>query len=454
MEDTANQSLSSDPPNEAKPTIVRYMVLLLVAMASGSAYLTRYCISVANSTMQVELELTEVQMGIIFSSFSFGYLFFQIPGGALGNRFGTRHSLPILSVLWSVFTLWTAALSNFVPLLISRFAFGSAQAGLVPNTAKVIKDWFPVRRHGTASSVVGASMSIGGAITMWLTGWLLGINVYWRTIFAAYSVVGIVWAVAYYLIARTKPEEHPQVNAAEVQLIRGFNEPEHELPGHSISTARIVFEMMKSITMWAICVQSFFRAAGYLIFATWFPDYLEKAFSIGPEKSGGITAMMMIGVVIGSLAGGALVDWIFHKTKSKKLSRSGVSFIALALSGVFSLVASWTDTLTGLSVAMFVAALCSGVGSPPTWAATIDISGKFTTLGVGLMNMAGTLSGLTVPIGLGMLIGHINDTDGNWDLVLYLSAAFYFLAAASWLLVNPEKVVFEPEDCSDGIPSA
>ena len=75
-------------PNGPRPTSVRYMVLAAVALASTSAYLTRYCISVANTTIEAELGLTPSQMGWVFSAFNIGYLFFQVPGGALGTPGG------------------------------------------------------------------------------------------------------------------------------------------------------------------------------------------------------------------------------------------------------------------------------------------------------------------------------------------------------------------------------
>ncbi|GIS59999.1 MAG: hypothetical protein CM1200mP2_22240 [Planctomycetaceae bacterium] len=64
-------------------------------------------------------------------------------------------------------TVWTSFVFSFFPLLLSRLAFGLAQAGLVPNTAQIIKDWFPSRLHGSVSAMIGVAMSLGGAATFW-----------------------------------------------------------------------------------------------------------------------------------------------------------------------------------------------------------------------------------------------------------------------------------------------
>lgn len=417
-------------------------------MASSSAYLTRYCIAVANTTIQTELSLNDVQMGLILSAFGWGYLICQVPGGWLGNRIGTRSSLPLLSILWSVFTVWTGLAGSYLNMFASRVSFGLAQAGLVPNSAKVLKDWIPVHRLGIASALIGASMSIGGALTMYMTGVLIK-HMYWRHIFFAYSSVGVIWAIVFYWFFRTKPEQHPRINAAELSLIRDeeikqkSDKPKDEDQHDDRSLADLIFSMLPSLTMWAICVQSFFRAAGYLLFVSWFPAFLEYAYGIGPDQSGTYTMWPLLGVVVGATSGGFIVDSLMKRTESRFVSRCGVSIGALTCCALITLSSALTTTVDQLVVVMAIGALCSGVGSPAAWAATIDIGGKHTAVVVGIMNMAGCISGVVVPPLLGMLIQHIKQTDGDWNLVIYLHVGFYLAGAISWLFVNPNVLVTE-----------
>jgi len=207
-------------PVTQRRTSVRFGVLALLATAAGSAYLTRHCIAVANTTIQEELHFNNTQMGMILGAFSFGYLLCQVPGGWLGNRYGTRASLAMLSILWSVFSVWTAGVSSLFQLSASRFAFGMAQAGLVPNAAQVVKDWFPIGRRGFVSSILTISMSVGAAVTMEITALLLE-DFHWRWVFRLYSLVGIAWGVMFYVWFRTLPRQHPWVNQAERELIEG-----------------------------------------------------------------------------------------------------------------------------------------------------------------------------------------------------------------------------------------
>ena len=345
---------ASTPASAARPTSIRYLVVLLIALCSSSAYLTRYCISVANTTIEADLSLTPEQMGWILAMFNAGYFFFQVPGGALGTRFGTRVSLPLLSTLWSIFTVWTSLVSTYIPLMASRIAFGAAQAGLVPNSAKGVSDWLPIERKGFGSASIGAAMSVGGAVTMGMTGLLLE-RFDWRTLFQLYSLVGIVWAGGYYLIARSRPGEHPRVNKAELDLIEGRisgeeTSPEETSPKARELTREVVVRLARSRNMWFICGQAAFRAAGYGLFVTWFPAFLEKGYGVTREDAGLKTMAPLFGVIVGTMLGGFLVDALLKRTRSKKISRSGVALTALALCGcftLFSLVDSLAESVGG-----------------------------------------------------------------------------------------------------------
>ena len=52
---------------------------------------------------------------------------------------------------------------------------------------------------------------------MGLTAWLMD-YLDWRDIFRIYSLVDIVWAMAFYAYFRTRPVDHPWVNDAELEL--------------------------------------------------------------------------------------------------------------------------------------------------------------------------------------------------------------------------------------------
>jgi MFS family permease len=438
---------------------VRYLVMVLVSLASATAYLTRHSIAPSTTTIQADVGITTEQMGVILGSMSIGYFVFQIPTGWLGTRFGTRFALPFLCVAWSACTVWFAAGRSYLSLLIARIAFGGMQAGLVPNSALVVKDWFPLNQRGIASAANAAAMSVGGAATIALTAVLLE-TLNWRTVFVLLAVVSLVWAAGFYLLFRTHPADHPWVNGAELDLIRrGTVESdkdraplESEPAKSEPSVSQMVLAAATSLSFWAICVQSGFRAAGYQMFVTWFPAFLEKGYGVTRESAGLLASSPLIGVVFGALAGGRMIDFLLNRTGSKWISRCGVAVGALALAGLFCVTASWTASPQLLVASMVMSAFFSGLGGPAAWAATMDVAGRYTAVIMALMNMGGTLGGFFLPIVVGHMIADIERSGGDWNQVLYLIAGIYWAAAICWIFINPNRICIEPRTKDETIP--
>lgn len=423
----------------------QFAVITLLGLAAGSAYLTRHCIAVANTTIQVELELTDWQMGWVLGVFSGGYFVFQIPGGWLGNRFGTRKAYSVISLLWSLFTVWSSLAYSWIGLLASRAAFGAAQAGMVPISASVISDWFHENRRGICSAVIAASMSIGGVVAMKLTAELME-HFDWRDIFRMYSLVGIVWAAAFYLFFRSRPQDHPwlQSSLPAVEQPRPGSPSEDASAGgvdddSSSQPAPVAWKtLLRNRTICAINLQAMFRAAGYWLFVTWFPAFLEYRFEMTSTDAGTLSTWPLVGVVIGTVLGGIAVDRLLIGVSSKRVSRVGLACVALLASAALTVASAWSPSPNSFVLLMSLGAVFSGAANPAAWAATMDVAGKNTAVVMGMMNMAGTIGGFTMPILLGYMIGDIRESGGDWNNVVYLVAAIYLAAAISWLFVDPD----------------
>ena len=455
---------SAGAASPARPSGVRHGVLGLLALAAASAYLTRHCIAVANTTIQRELHFTTEQMGWILSAFMVGYLAFQVPGGWLGTRLGPRWALALISLLWSLFNFWSARVYSFLPMLASRISFGAAQAGLVPIATLVINDWFPERRRGFSSATVETSMSIGGIVTMGLTAALME-RYPWREVFGLYTWVGVAWAVGYYCYFRNHPRQHPWVNEAERNLITrpafakllGQTVPSsresrtESVAGGDFSShprpegpASLLAGMIGSRSLWGICSQQFLRAAAYAVFVSWFPAYLEKGYGITPGQAGWFAVWPLAAAVTGLMAGGLLVDGLFARTGSKRISRSLVACFGIGGAGLLTLSALGATSAPLLVGLLSAGSLAGSFSGPPSWTATMDIAGRYSALLMAVMNMAGIAGALLMPIALGYLIGHIERTDGDWNLVLYLIAGTQLSAALCWLAVRPDQPLMKP----------
>ncbi len=89
-------------PTHARRTVTWFAVSLAVI-----TYIDRVCISQAAPAMRRDLGLTAIEMGWVFSVFTWAYALFEIPGGWLGDRIGPRRVLMRIVLWWSFFTAAT-----------------------------------------------------------------------------------------------------------------------------------------------------------------------------------------------------------------------------------------------------------------------------------------------------------------------------------------------------------
>src|SRR4051812_15775025 len=176
----------------AVPTRGRFTLLKFTLILSVLTYLDRVAISTAAPAIRSELHLSTVQLGWVFSAFTFAYAAFEIPSGWLGDVLGPRRVLTRIVLWWSAFTALTGASWSFVSLLVMRFLFGVGEAGAFPNMSRSFTNWIPADERGGAHGLIIMGTRAGGALTpplmVALMGWLG-----WRVSFVVLGVLGAVW---------------------------------------------------------------------------------------------------------------------------------------------------------------------------------------------------------------------------------------------------------------------
>ena len=138
-----------------------------------------------------------------------------------------------------------------------------------------------------------------------------------------------------------------------------------------------------------------------------------------------------------------MVDGLFARTGSKWISRSLVACFGIGAAGLLTLLALGAASAPVLVAFLSAGSLAGSFSGPPSWTATMDIAGRYSALLMAVMNMAGIAGALLMPIALGYLIGHIERTGGDWNLVLYLIAGTQLTAALCWLAVKPDQPIMK-----------
>lgn len=152
------------------------------------------------ATIAADLNMTLVEIGVVWGAISFTGVFFSLIGGTLGDRFGTRTTLFVTCVMTGIFGITRSFAVDFGTLLVTSLLMGVFQAVLPVIVFKVARDWFPSNQLGMASGVISAGFASG--LTL---GPLLSTSVImpalggWRQVLVFYGVIamaiGVLWWV-------------------------------------------------------------------------------------------------------------------------------------------------------------------------------------------------------------------------------------------------------------------
>jgi sugar phosphate permease len=417
----------------SRPTPVRYVVLAALCFAAVIAYVHRSCLSVPERSIRRDLDLDKEDMGAILGVFYFGYAIFQIPGGWLGGRFGTRLALTAFLGAWSVAIGLMPLAGGFAVLFLLQLVNGMAQAGIFPCCVQSFARWFPETERAFPNGMLGAFMSVGAALASFLTGFLLYLGLSWQQVLLAYALPGIVFAVLFYLWFRDTPAEHIWVNQAERQLIEGGARKPAE------ATADVAWRrLLTSAALWLVCGQQFFRAAGYVFYVTFFPAFLQNARGFSEAESGMFGSLPLMGVVLGSITGGLVMDALLRRTGNRWLSRNGVALVGVLGSAVFLAAAFLVDDPLVTVGLLTLSTFHAGLTGPAGYTATIDLGGRHVATVFSIMNTAGNIGAALLTTVLPLWVQFT-----SWDHVLLFQAGLYGAAAVCWSLLKVRGSIFD-----------
>jgi sugar phosphate permease len=406
-------------------------VLAFAFLLSVVTYLDRICISAAAPYIMADLNLTVVQMSMVFSAFTLAYSLFEIPSGWLADVRGPRRVLTRIVLWWSGFTMLTGAARGFGSLVTIRFMFGAGEAGAFPTVARSFSRWFPRRERGTANGVLFLGSRMGGMLSAPLA--LLFIRSWgWRATFALFGAVGLVWAAAWYRWYRDEPSDHPAVNAAELALIdqdRESGRAETATPWRALATSR---------TLWAICGMYFAFGYGLYFYFTWLPTYLIRELGFSVLAGGLLSALPFALAGIADLTGGRLSDRL-ARTRGLRVARSGLGFVAFGTCAVLVLTSTLTPAPLTKALLLALALASADFALGACWAVCLDVGDAHAGVVTGFMNTFGNLGGLIVP----MVVGLAVDRWHSWTFPFYVTAVVYAGGALAWLAIDPTRKIVD-----------
>ncbi|MBL8826382.1 MAG: MFS transporter [Planctomycetaceae bacterium] len=421
----------------ARPSRIRYRVLTWLCVIAAIAYLQRNSISVLKEPLAEDLDLEPAALGAITAAFYLGYALFQIPGGLLRDLWGTRATMAVVGLIGTLAMLLMASVYDVRLAWFAWLLVGACQAALFPCAISAIRHWFPATQRATASGILAACMSLGGAISTGVAGYLLG-PLDWRSVLALFAIPAAVWSILFAIFYRSRPELHSSVNDAERALIHGSETPTSAATVDTVHGPTPWLTILFTPTLIFLYFQQCFRAAGQVFYGTWFPTYLQDARGVTLADSGWLTSLPQLALMCGALLGGIVSDRLLRQTGSHRVAYQGVSIISLTICAVLILgsygIASATLAVIVISIGQFFGALAG----PAAYAVSIEKGGRHLATVFSTMNMAGNLGAMALPWVLPKLVAAT-----SWTVALGMFASLYGLAALCWLAIKPGRAIGE-----------
>ncbi|MBA4190864.1 MAG: hypothetical protein C0467_22990 [Planctomycetaceae bacterium] len=401
---------------------MRYTLLAFLCVISVVAYVQRSAMNGATKAIEDDLQISSNDLGIVMSVWYLGYSLFQLPGGWLADRIGSKPALILFALLWSVLTGLAGLVAGLSGLLLCWGLMGAAQAGIFPCCTKAIGATFPRTQQAFASGMLACCMSLGAALAPAITGQLLG-PLTWPQIFALYAVPGLVWVILFALVV-------PRPDA-----------PASPPPSTATTTVAVPVQWSKLVTdfqMLLLCFQQFLRAGAMVFFYTWFARFLQETKGISGQDAGGFAAWPPFAGAFGGFFGGVLSDWLLKRTGNARIARQGMTFVALVICAVVALVAYFVDDPRIAVLLISVGAFCGMASGVSAYALAMSYGGKRVATVFATMNMSGNFGATLFPLAVTWIVTATN----NWNYALLLFVSMFGLSAVCWALLNPKGTLF------------
>lgn len=428
------------------PTRIRWQVLALACGASFLLYVHRYSWNIVGPELQADFQLTNTQSQFLFSLFYYTYSAGQIPSGVVIDRFGPHKFLSVVIATWSISLIALAQTSQMFLLGFWRLAFGATQAGCYPALSKISSQWFPLRQRTTLQGVIATLFGRGGgAMSPIILGTCLmsWCGLTWQMGLTILGIAGGLYCLLFWALFRNSPEEDPRVNDEERALIR---QGQVVAPGRGSTRSYLpAGRVWRNRSMRFFVVQQFLDAGSDVAYVSLIGAYFLQAHGFEIGKTGWLASLPLWGGALGGIVGGWLNDRLIRSTGNRRWSRSGVGFTGKAIGCCMLWVMMQQSSGEAAAVMLMAAKFFGDWSQPTTWGMCTDLGGRFSATVFSIINTAGTLGGVVMPIIFGGVLDWFTIpalADGttlaqvNWNPLFFLLSAMYLASGTCWLLID------------------
>jgi ACS family D-galactonate transporter-like MFS transporter len=272
----------------------RWILLSLVFFAIMINYVDRGNLSFAAPAMMRDFRITPATMGVLLSAFFWTYGVFQIPAGAVVDRFGIRDTYAGAFLVWSLASAAIALSRGPGDVIGLRMVLGLAESVAPLASLAFIRSHFSGKDQGLPTAIYIAGQNFGPALGV-LVGATLLDKFGWRALFAITGLGALVWVPGWLAATGSKgvrPAPEPARVADDPPPVRSWD-------GRTLLADR---------TFWAMSFSILLSSYYWYFVLTWVPSYLILSRHFSTLGMGRVLSTALFTMAIVNILAGAAAD--------------------------------------------------------------------------------------------------------------------------------------------------
>ena len=407
--------INSQPSFDQKPTMIRWWICALLFFATTINYIDRQVFAILAPQLQTEIGWSEIEYGYIVTAFQLSYAIGLLLVGKLIDFLGTKKGFILSIIVWSLAAMAHALARTPVGFGMARLALGIGESGNFPAAIKTISEWFPRKERALATGIFNSGSNIGAIVAPLLVP-IIALNFGWQAAFIITGFLGFIW-LFFWLRLMKRPEEHPGINAAELDLIKADTEENLEKPTS-------IWKIIHTRKVWAIAIGKFLTDPIWWFFLYWLPKFLNTTYGLKLDKIGLPLIVAYLIADVGSIGGG----WLSSHFLKMGWSINAARKTTLLICAILVVPIYWASGIDDLWPAVILIGL--GMAAHTGWSAnmytlaTDFFPKKDMGTVVGFIGMAGAVGGML----MASATGHLLEATGSYKILFVIAASMYGIA--------------------------
>ena len=395
------------------------VVLALLTLCIFINYVDRGNLATAAPLIRGDLELSNVEYGLLVSAFFWIYVPGQILAAWLVQRINAYRTLSWGLAIWSAATVASGFANGFAMLLLLRVLLGIGESAGFPASSQLLAQHLPPKRLGKANGLVNSGIFLGPAVGTFLGGLFIA-HAGWRLLFIVFGAISFLWLIPWLISTRAL--------SATARTTRTAEPPFREL--------------LSNRQLWGASIGHFCANYPYYMVLSWLPLYLVKSQDLS------ITTMAQLGGAAYALAAMTCLaaGWQADRWIAAGADSSRVRLTMICSAGLIWFICMMACAFGNATIAiggLLLSSVAMGMGSFNLFAIAQTLAGpRAAGKWIGIQNAIGNLAGITAPVVTGALI----DWTGQYSLGFLLSGVIALMGAGSWyfLVRRVEPIGWRP----------